>query len=314
MYRASEYSVKLMELFRLNGISSTNYRHLMITRAKVNKAFQQLEYDTALTKECGELVGKPLDYIVKMHAMFFKLLRKAFGLKEDEIRVQMAIEYTLMGCVVDKLLDAKETTNKEQYVDYLEKFSLIEYDENAPENALNNLWKKINKRYLQNVVPLSKMDLSIRECVDQAHKSEVFTATHSLKSYNVKKSDVIDKSEKFTMAGVLMALSDIPEAKFDEVKECAADIGTVFCLVDDLVDFYVDIREEQVSSLVRNERDEDLQLERLIDDVIDHLEEYVETVRGCFERLQNHLSVESFEYIHFVTDSWIGEYKEEELA
>lgn len=314
MYRASEYSVKLMELFRLNGISSTNYRHLMITRAKVNKAFQQLEYDTALTKECGELVGKPLDYIVKMHAMFFKLLRKAFGLQEDESRVQMAIEYTLMGCTVDKLLDAKETTNKEQYVEYLKKFSLTEYDEETQKSVLNDLWKKINKAYLQNVVPLSRMDHTIRDCVSRAHKSEVFTATHSLKSHNVKKSDVLDKSDKFTIAGILMALSDIPEERFDEVNGCAADIGTVFCLVDDLVDFYVDIREEQVSSLVRNERDEELQIERLVDEVIDHLEEYVETVRGCFERLHDHLSVECFEYIHFVTDTWIREYKEEELA
>lgn len=314
MYRASEYSVKLMELFRQKGISSTNYRHLMITKAKVNKAFQKLEYNKDLIKECEEMVGKTLENIVKMHAAFFKLLRKTFGLKEDESRVQMAIEYSLMGCVVDKLLDAKETDNKEQYIDYLKRFSLIEYDENALGNALNDLWKSINRAYMQNVAPLSRMDLMIRECVAQAHKSEVFTATHSLKSYNVKKSDVIDKSVKFTMAGILMALSDIPEAKFDEVNGCAADIGTVFCLVDDLVDFYVDIREEQVSSLVRNERDEDLQLERLIDDVIDHLEEYIETVRGCFDRLQNHLSVECFEYIHFITDSWIGDYREEESA
>ena len=305
MYREQEYYEKLKNLFKAKDLLELDCRFAIVTKAKMEATFTRVDYDKSIISNCEKIVGDRLGELLPIHTRLYDLLRKDFGLDRNDFLIKSATSYILLGCVLDKIIDSNGN-NKDNCIEFIKNFSIGEYINHDNENVLYCIWNNIDSAFMCDLCQLDEMDKIIRVYSNRAYSSELFTATHTILSQNIEIEQVSDKADKFAMVGIFLALLDL-EDKFDDLVLCAEKIGTIYMRVDDMVDFYQDIRQEQLSSLVYNSTSEELQINKMIDRVISELPRYVKEVIDSFEIISNYVSKETLDYLRYIVWNWLGE-------
>lgn len=308
MYREREYYSELLKLLQQYGFSEINHHYKLVLDSKIKREYTRLKYSNEILTACEDLIGKRINSVIPFHAMLYRLIRTDFGLELNDQITEVGIHYTLYGCVIDKILDDEKTVDKDQYIKRLEAFSLgviDDKDTQFEEGVFTKLGNLINHKFLTTSKEYSNLNDIIVELSKRAIDSEIFVSQHDMYTRGAPRNLFVDKSDKFTMVGILLALMDVREEDRQALIECAQSIGTIFLLIDDLSDLYEDIENKQINSLVVDGLEDDLQLEKAIDHIMIHLPDYVIELKKCMNQLELHLSRQTLDFVHFLIVNWL---------
>ena len=312
MYREKDYYRFLrMEIERYN-FSKIDGMFRAVLNKRIEKEMEWLDYNFGIVKDCEGLVNRKITSVVAHHAMLYKFIRKDFNLEGGKELVQMGITYTLLCCVIDKLIDDSDYVARKPYVEILKRFKLGEkFDTTGIEGneILCKLFDAVNNQYIRIAAKYPLINELIMEVSDRAIKSEVYVSEHNLLSMDgADRKDITDKSAQFTSAGILMACMDISEKKAEDLFKCSQEIGNILLYVDDMSDLYEDIDTLQVNSLVfdidKTVKDEN-DIEETLDQIINSVENLVVTVDLYYNSLTRYLSKPSTDFMKFVIVNWL---------
>jgi len=312
MYRENDYYRFLrMEIERYN-FSKIDGMFRAVLNKRIEKEMEWLDYNFGIVRECDGLVNHKTTNVVAHHAMLYKFIRKDFNLDGGRELVQMGITYTLLCCVIDKLIDESDYVARKPYVEILKRFTLgKKFDTSGLEGneILCKLFDAVNNQYMRIAAKYPLLNEIIMEVSDRAIKSEVFVSEHNLLSMGMgTRKDVTDKSTQFTAAGILIACMDIGESKLEGLLKCSQEIGNILLYVDDMSDLYEDIDTLQVNSLVydvdKRVNDEN-DIEEALDQIINSVENMVVTVDLYYNALSRYLSKPTTDYMKFIIVNWL---------
>lgn len=182
----------------------------------------------------------------------FYLWQKHFLGKVDSKRIEIAIEFIIFCCLVDKILDSRRFTNQQKnYV--CEKiitrnfFSIQEYESNhfiELDILLNDIRKYI-------IDSKSKDEEVLKVAIGKALESEVYMYRNILGITDLMKKEdyhfLTDKSIEFEKAAFMLSTYDDNR---DETNIAATNVGEIFWIIDDLCDLIEDVKCKQKNSLL----------------------------------------------------------------
>jgi hypothetical protein len=311
MYRQEEYCRILTEELKKYRLDTMDMRYQAVLNRKMDKEYEWLNYDAKVIEEAEKLVGRKSNVMIASHAMLYKLFRKDFGLEPNVDLSKLGVTYTLLGCGFDKLIDNPDNPDRQQYIDLLKKFAIEqEFAEEDSDIIWCSLMEKMSHTYIEMSKQYSELDSTIVEMSRRAIGSEVFVSECDVNDMgDAPRNLVTDKSDKFTMVGILLAMMDVDAMKAESVRECAQLVGDILLLIDDLSDLYEDIEQKQVNSLVYDthmQMQDEAQMQAMIDRIIEFLPEYVLKLDSCRKKLLKHLSNQTMDFVNYLINHWLS--------
>lgn len=311
----------MIELIGINEYYSSVYFNLITKiRDNVIKAESNYKHQCAFPENDFLDVINLLDVVYEkygfdMHRQLqpayehLIIYQNCFLTKLNIESVKVAIEFVLLCCLVDKILDSPRFSNNDKHIVcekldikyltqeiefYSDNFVEIDIFLNMIKSFLN---KSRNTAYYETII----------DSIQKAFKSEIYMSKNFLE-LNSNKIDsdeihfLIDKSIEFEKAAFLLTVIDFQN---DECERIAMILARIIWLVDDVADFVEDIQCKRINSLLYYFVDDKYNLtlqERInlafnnIDNVYDMLLNLLNSLQDFNEELYNIMLIQVWDW------------------
>lgn len=221
-------------------------------RVDFQKYFELAEIDVDIIAKMKVQYGIGFENVFLINCKKCVLLCENFQIRQNKKLIQTSVYFTVLGCLLDWLIDCGEALQKQEAECKLKWEYCGDYfckSIRAKDNSvIDILYEKISEGMYQISCCNMKRFTDIIEIIKLAIKSEL--AVQSANQEVLQEDTILNKSVLFVQIAIEILLAE-KEVLTDVDRKGIKDLGYAFALMDDLCDFYEDMETGQMNLLMK---------------------------------------------------------------
>lgn len=221
----------------------------------LQKYFEKAEIDITIISEMREQYGIGFEKVFLINCKKNALLCDNFHVIRDRMLIQTAVYFTVLGCLLDHLLDhgneeQKREASEKLNWDYCQNYFLKETMAKDT-SVIDSLYEKISHG-MQRVFKCNEKRFEfIVSLIKRAADAEEQVNCSGYKY--LQKDVVINKSVIFVKVAIEILLCDKVDIS-EQDRNVIEELGYAFALIDDLCDLYEDMETGQMNIFMEYEQ------------------------------------------------------------
>lgn len=253
-------------------------------RYDLQKYFDEAEIDLDIISKMKEQYGTGFENVFLINCKKNALVCDHFQIEQNRISLQTAVYFTVLGCLLDHLLDYGDWEQKSEAERKLSweycKDYFIQYTTAKEDSAIDSLYEKISIGFHEISIWNHEKFKYIIELIQIAVDSELAVNTRGIVPQN--KEAIVNKSIIFVEIALEILLYK-KEVMKDIDRKMFRVLGYTYALIDDLCDLYEDIENGQMNLLIEYVQMQNIDMECLIDSTVNKLSAMLKILEEHFD-------------------------------
>lgn len=249
-------------------------------RTDFQKYIEETEIDLNIISEMKAAYGIGFENVFLVNCKKFVLLCRSFKVKRNKLQIQTSVYFTVLGCLLDWLLDHGNANQRQEAQDKLNWDYCGDYfckAISAKDNSvIDILYEKISLGMCAILRYNHERFDYIINMVKAAIDSELAVSIEN--SGTILDNCILNKSVLFVQIAAEIVLAE-KEKMTDSDRKLIADVGYAFALIDDLCDLYEDMESGQMNLLMTHGISDDIDIEIVINSIVNQLTEKLHSIQ-----------------------------------
>lgn len=293
MYRGNEYLKKVLNVL---GDCSLLYNDQddFINKIDLQEYIDYLSFNCNILALCRKEFSFGFENIALYNCKKYYIAAECFAVA-DMIYPRTAVYFTLLGCILDFLIDGGENELRDFALNCLKwdnckKYFIRKTVANS-NSVIDIIFSELSTAFdVMKKVNFKKYCFLVDK-IEKAIKSQIYVSTNFMDLNNKEISLITDKSVMLSEIGII--ISAFPNDDY-RIYECANAIGNCFMLIDDICDLYKDIENKRYNFLTIIYANSEGSINSILDRIINNIDDIVKNIVNQTNRIK----INSNEYLY----------------
>ncbi|MGN1319060.1 MAG: DUF5685 family protein [Lachnospirales bacterium] len=303
MYRENEYFKKVLNVLGDYNLLY-NVKNDIINQIDIQEYIDYLSFDCNILELCRKEFSFGFESIAIYNCKKYYIAAECFAVA-DMIYPRTAAYFTLLGCILDFLIDEGENELRDFALNCLKwdnckKYFIRKTMANS-NSVIDIIFAELSTAFdIMKKVNFNKYCFLINK-LEKAIKSQIYVSTNLENLHNKEISLITDKSVIFSEIGII--ISAFPNNDY-RIYECANAIGNCFMLIDDICDLYKDIANNRYNFLTTKYANNESNINSILDRIINDIENIIQNIVNQMNRIRINSNEYFYNFILYEIRHW----------